>query len=259
MVCTSTGVDLSLFPSDTTSNQNLCDTRSFMVWYHIGSDSPKYLCVPPPLTMLSRRLCLLFCCIALASLAHGAPTRLEPPRTTSLPPSTARVQHTGPWVASPRGGAKVVPPAATPSWKADLLHRAKVGFYFGLWYALNIVYNSEWYLLPSTPLFLGSVYIFLLTNIGAHFFFFIISRQQKGPQCVASPNDGWFPPVGHWGRLRLVGLDVGSASPTFRRGDRVDTASCRSLARSGSVVHHDESWCWSSFLYAHCQGVGTLL
>ena len=34
-------------------------------------------------------------------------------------------------------------PAAMPAWKADLLHRAKVGFYFGLWYALNIVYNSK--------------------------------------------------------------------------------------------------------------------
>ena len=29
-----------------------------------------------------------------------------------------------------------------PAWKQDLYHRAKVGGYFALWYALNIVYNS---------------------------------------------------------------------------------------------------------------------
>ena len=32
--------------------------------------------------------------------------------------------------------------AVVVDWKQELLHRAKVGFYFGLWYALNIVYNS---------------------------------------------------------------------------------------------------------------------
>lgn len=33
--------------------------------------------------------------------------------------------------------------AAVVDWKQELLQRAKVGFYFGLWYALNIVYNSK--------------------------------------------------------------------------------------------------------------------
>ena len=42
---------------------------------------------------------------------------------------------------------KVVEEPEVPAWKADLLHRAKVGFYFGLWYALNIVYNSECWLM----------------------------------------------------------------------------------------------------------------
>lgn len=46
-------------------------------------------------------------------------------------------------IATVKKTAVATPAAAMPAWKADLLHRAKVGFYFGLWYALNIVYNSK--------------------------------------------------------------------------------------------------------------------
>ena len=30
------------------------------------------------------------------------------------------------------------------SWKQDLVHRSKIGLYFALWYALNIIYNSKY-------------------------------------------------------------------------------------------------------------------
>lgn len=46
-----------------------------------------------------------------------------------------------PVVATKNKNATVV---AMPAWKAGILYRAKVGFYFGLWYALNIVYNSKY-------------------------------------------------------------------------------------------------------------------
>lgn len=41
-----------------------------------------------------------------------------------------------------RAGAKVVAPKQSEFMK-DLIHRLKIGFYFALWYALNIVYNSK--------------------------------------------------------------------------------------------------------------------
>jgi len=42
-----------------------------------------------------------------------------------------------------RGGAAAVAEAAVVN---PLLHTLKIGFYFGLWYALNIVYNSTLYI-----------------------------------------------------------------------------------------------------------------
>lgn len=65
------------------------------------------------------------------------------PTRTQRPPKDAAVVTAQ--QLPPRGGtAAGTAVAVMPAWKADLLHRAKVGFYFGLWYALNIVYNSKY-------------------------------------------------------------------------------------------------------------------
>ena len=45
-----------------------------------------------------------------------------------------------------RGGAKaaVAPSSASSSSNSALLQRLKVGVYFGVWYALNVIYNSKY-------------------------------------------------------------------------------------------------------------------
>eukprot|EP00977_Amphora_coffeiformis_P013776 scaffold3677_cov206-Amphora_coffeaeformis.AAC.5 len=79
----------------------------------------------------------------VAVLAHHKQQQQQSPTTTTT--TTAILGE--PDVLASRGGAAVTitatNSAAMPAWKVDLLHRAKVGFYFGLWYALNIVYNSK--------------------------------------------------------------------------------------------------------------------
>ena len=41
-----------------------------------------------------------------------------------------------------RGGAAVAS-GSSSAFLTDLCHRMKIGFYFALWYALNVVYNSK--------------------------------------------------------------------------------------------------------------------
>ena len=67
---------------------------------------------------------------------------VEARRTSSAARANTKPTAKLPFVNKKEAVVEVVEPAV-PAWKADLLHRAKVGFYFGLWYALNIVYNSK--------------------------------------------------------------------------------------------------------------------
>lgn len=45
-----------------------------------------------------------------------------------------------PMLLNRRGGATVA--VTNDVWISSLLHRLKIGFYFALWYALNVAYNS---------------------------------------------------------------------------------------------------------------------
>ena len=74
---------------------------------------------------------------------HGitTTTTLTTTKTTTAPPLSTRGG------GSKRVSISTANATATtkmPTWKADLFHRVKVGLYFALWYALNIVYNSKW-------------------------------------------------------------------------------------------------------------------
>jgi len=73
------------------------------------------------------------------------------------------------WI-SQRSGARAT--TNTPAWILDARHRLKIGFYFALWYALNVAYNIEnkklLNIIPA-PLsvatiqfFIGAIYIGLL-------------------------------------------------------------------------------------------------
>eukprot|EP00977_Amphora_coffeiformis_P001710 scaffold336_cov196-Amphora_coffeaeformis.AAC.15 len=114
-------------------------------------------------------------------------------------------------------------PVATPVWKQELLHRAKVGFYFGLWYALNIVYNSKYSIdrsihPSSIPLSSGIVSFAIYAMISplvvvvvSRMFPFPPSRQQKSPQCMAGTADHRDTPIGHRSFICTDGLDDGSS------------------------------------------------
>ena len=84
------------------------------------------------------RGCFLLVLLALTQAAA------RPVATTkaAVRPNT-KAKKAAPRAATVAKKTAAATPVAMPAWKADLLHRAKVGFYFGLWYALNIVYNSK--------------------------------------------------------------------------------------------------------------------
>ncbi len=60
-----------------------------------------------------------------------------------------------PMLLNRRGGATVA--VTNDVWISSLLHRLKIGFYFALWYALNVAYNSTLMLFVS----LASTYIIM--------------------------------------------------------------------------------------------------
>ena len=82
-----------------------------------------------------------FLLVVLLAVTQTTTTLARPASKAAVRPTTKKVAPK-PSVAIVK--TKETAAAAMPAWKADLLHRAKVGFYFGLWYALNIVYNSKW-------------------------------------------------------------------------------------------------------------------
>jgi len=55
--------------------------------------------------------------------------------------SVVAMEEKGPIVYRSRGGATIAV-SNTNVWISALLHRLKIGFYFALWYALNVAYNS---------------------------------------------------------------------------------------------------------------------
>jgi hypothetical protein len=55
--------------------------------------------------------------------------------------SVVAMEEKAPIVYHPRGGATIAV-SNTNVWISALLHRFKIGFYFALWYALNVAYNS---------------------------------------------------------------------------------------------------------------------
>lgn len=63
-----------------------------------------------------------------------SPLKSLPPLETSYPLASN--------VVDIRAGAKAIAPKQSVFMK-ELIHRLKIGFYFALWYALNIVYNSK--------------------------------------------------------------------------------------------------------------------
>lgn len=76
-----------------------------------------------------------------------SPATWRQPSLTKTPPKSPSFETAHPYplasdVIKIRAGAK--PVASKKSELVnDLLHRLKIGFYFALWYALNIVYNSK--------------------------------------------------------------------------------------------------------------------
>jgi hypothetical protein len=127
----------------------------------------------------------------ISSQKAPLPTALSSTRGSSKQRSLlARTHHHPSWLCIQRGGAAVAanksikktsqkaakptavattataPSASSPSSSSScLLRRLKIGFYFGLWYALNVYYNSKSYgyrveyadissSVPSHPLFM---------------------------------------------------------------------------------------------------------
>jgi hypothetical protein len=102
--------------------------------------------------LLAVRGALLVLLLALTAVPYSSAERLQPPLVVSLGSNSrlnlqhqrrASVLRKSPLeLASKndpiRGGAAVV--AAQPS--SSRMQTLKVGFYFGLWYLLNVFYNS---------------------------------------------------------------------------------------------------------------------
>ena len=112
------------------------------------------------------------------------PVTISTPSTTGLrrrppPPnqeedgpnssSSSAMKNTTPDSLPPRGGAVRSPLVE------DLLRRALIGFYFALWYALNIVYNSTYCTRErNMALHVGGLWIVLITDSLKTLFFFTI-------------------------------------------------------------------------------------
>lgn len=62
--------------------------------------------------------------------------------------SVVVMQEKGLRICHQRGGA-TISVSDTNVWISALLHRLKIGFYFALWYALNVAYNSTFPLIFS--------------------------------------------------------------------------------------------------------------
>lgn len=78
------------------------------------------------------------------SFGISSPSLLGP-KTSVLEPhstdSSDEEEEKGALIVDPRGGAAAA--SDSESMVDSLVQRLKIGFYFALWYALNIVYNSK--------------------------------------------------------------------------------------------------------------------
>lgn len=150
-----------------------------------------------------------------------------------------------------RGGGATGKEMASESFSESILQTLKVGFYFGLWYALNIVYNSKssgypkrlWgfffpllILFNSQTSFLSTclLYPIIVTVLSCY------SREQEGLKCTSGTFNCWFYPIWNWSSLCGPFMDASFEIPTkiIRFSSSIDHSYSGVLALYWSVVQY---------------------
>lgn len=184
----------------------------------------------------------------MTMMLSGTPVAMAAPRTTAASskaavPKVHKNNKNNKKAAEAIVQVKVEAPApAVPAWKADLLHRAKVGFYFGLWYALNIVYNST--SLPTPVIFCRMLYFLTTQAYARHVslsLFFLNSPEQKVAQRLGRTHDGGNDSVGCGRLVRGHDVDARPSCDSVRivTGGPNDFETRWSLARYRATLFHD--------------------
>ena len=146
------------------------------------------------------------------------------------------------------GGASLVTTfGARSPWMDDLLHRLVVGFYFGLWYALNIVYNStsKWFSLQDA----GIIHFPDSHKVSPYY---SDSCEQEGTKCVGSTDDCGVTSVGHWRFVRRIVVDTQVAfDANFGAEWTTGSSECWPVACDRSALHHVEFGRRTRYVFAH--------